>query len=188
MSAKQSRSIKERLKAAKLAERSVQVCLRGDLVAEHDELERRLKAARTDAHTREQRGTSRRMGEKSEAVTLAEQLLALRDEMADAMLDIRIRALPRVEWQRHVREHPPKPDDEKDEAMGIDFDALMAVVTPLCVIDPELDEEDWEQLENVLSSADYDRILGAVWEVNRSGVDLPKSRLASLVMAESDAG
>lgn len=185
---KNSRNIKERLKAAKLAERSVQVCLRGDLAAEHDELERRLTNARAGDRAREQRGTSRRMGEKSEAVTLAEQLLSLRDEMADAMLDIRVRALPRVEWQRHVRENPPKPDDEKDSAMGVDFDALMAVVTPRCIIDPVLDDEDWEQLNNVLSSADYDRILGAVWEVNRSGVDLPKSRLASLVMAESDAG
>lgn len=203
MSAKKSRTIKERLKTAKLAERSVQVCLRGDLAAEHDELERRLAAARTEVRTAggEQRGTSQRMGQKSEAVKLAEQLLALRQQMADEMLDIRVRALPRGDvkdpvsgevvregWQTLVRRHPPKPDDEKDVEMGIDFDALMAEATPLCIVDPELDEDDWERLNNVLSSADYDRILGAVWEVNRSGVDLPKSRLASLVMAESDAG
>jgi uncharacterized Ntn-hydrolase superfamily protein len=188
MPAKKPPTIKDRLKAAKLPERSVQVCLRGDLAAEFDELERRLAAVRAEERAGGDRPSSQRMGQKSEAVVLAEKLTALRRKMAEEMLDIRVRALPRAEWQRHVREHPPQKGDEGDEAMGVDFNALMAVVTPLCIVEPEMDDEDWAALDSVLSSADYDRIMGAVWEVNRTGVDLPKSRLASLVMAENAAG
>ena len=53
-------SIKDRLAAAKLPERSIQVCLRGDLAAEFDELERKLREVREDAGPR-------RMATKSEA-------------------------------------------------------------------------------------------------------------------------
>ena len=179
MSAPRSQSVKDRLKAAKLPERSLQVCLRGDLQAEFDDLERQLREARQTPAA-----GSKRIGSRSDASTLAARQEAVREEMADAMLDIRVRALPRAEWVALVRDNPPRPGDEGDEAMGVNLEGLMPVALPRCVVEPELDEEDWENLNAHLSSADYDRLMTTVWDVNRSGVNVPFSRLASLVMAE----
>lgn len=175
-------TIKERLAAAKLPERSLEVCLRGDLAAEHDDLERQLKVARQS-----EGGGRKRVGSKSDAKTIAEKMQAVREQMAGEMLELRIRALPRAEWQALVRKNPPVKDDEGDKALGVNLAGLMEEAIPRCVVEPELDADDWEQLNTVLSAAEYDRLLSVVWDVNRSGVDIPKSRLASLVMTESDA-
>lgn len=184
MSAPRSKSLKDRLKAAKLPERSLQVCLRGDLQAEFDELERQLHAARADTGP----AGRRRVGEKSDALAIVEKQNAIREQMAAEMLDIRVRALPRAEWAALIRKYPPQDDHAGDKAMGVNLEGLMAEAIPACVVDPTLDDDDWAALDAVLSSADYDRILSAVWDVNRSGVDVPKSRLASLVTAERELG
>lgn len=174
-------SIKDQLATARLPERSLRVNLRGDLRAEWDELERQLAEARSA----EQGGRRRLSSPASGASEIVERMSALEDEMAGAWLDLRVRALPRREWQALVRSHPPKPDHEGDEAMGVDLEGLMAEAIPRCVADPEMDAEDWDALDTHLSSGDYDRLLNIVWEINRSGVDVPKSRLVSLVMAEA---
>lgn len=172
------KSFKERLAAAKLPERSLQVCLRGDLMAEFEDLERQLREVGST-------GAPARLGTKPEALKIAEKQAALRDQMADAMEDIRVRALPRPEWVALCKEHPPRDDHEGDRAMGGNLETLMPVAIRRCVVEPEMDDADWEHFESVLSSGDYDRLLNAVWDVNRSGVDVPKLRLASLVMAEN---
>ena len=174
-------NIKERLATAKLPERSVQVCLRGDLAAEFDDLEAKLKKARAAEG-------GRRLASKGDAAQIAEQIRDLEDRMSEEMLTVRVRALPRAEWNRVMLQHPPAKDaSEGDKAMGVNFEAFMSDVMPRCIVDPDLDEDDWARLNDVLSSADYGKILDAVWAVNRSEVDVPKSRLASLVMAESAA-
>jgi len=193
MSAKRSQSVKDRLKAAKLPERSLQVCLRGDLQAEFDDLERQLREAREAPAA-----TGKRIGSKPEALAIVERQAAIREQMADEMLDLLIRALPRADyvdesgekqdgWVTLVRKNPPRPGNEGDEAMGVNLEGLMEVAVPRCVAEPALDEDDWERLNSVLTSGDWDRVMNTVWSVNRSGVDVPKSRLASLVMAESAA-
>jgi hypothetical protein len=173
-------SIKERLAAAKLPERSLQVCLRGDLAAEFDDLERQLKDARQDG--------TRRLAAKSESAEIVEKMAALQDQMRAELVTLRIRALPRSEWQALVRQHPPRDGEEADKILGANLTALMEEAIPRCVVEPEMDTDDWATFNDVLSSGDYDRLLNVVFDVNRSGADIPKSRLASLVMTESDAG
>ena len=167
-------SIKERLAAARLPERSLQVCLRGDLVAEFDDLERQLQEAR-------QTPGRRRLNAGSDAAEIVEKMEALQEQMAAEMIDVRLRALPQAEWQALYRKYPPADDNDGDKAMGVNLVDFMAEAIPACIIEPELDEEDWARLNEVLCAADYDRLLTAVWDVNRSGVDVPKSQLASLV-------
>lgn len=174
-------SFKERLAAAKLPERSLQVCLRGDLAAEFDDLERKLR----DARNAETSGR-KRVGTKSESLQYVEQIEAVRAQMAAEMVDVRIRALPRNEWVALCKEHPPREDNDGDRAMGGNLETLMPVAIRRCIVEPEMDDADWEQFQAVLSSGDFDRLLNVTFDVNRSGVDVPKSRLASLVMAERD--
>lgn len=173
---------KSLLASAKLPERSVQVCLRGDLRARFDDLERQLKEAREARRTR-----PARMGEtSSDAVEIVAEQDELREEMAAAMVDVTVRALPRAKWHEFRTKHAPDDDaDDGDRALGVKLDPFMAEVMPLCIVDPQMDADDWARLNEVLSAGDFDRLFSAVWDVNRSGVDIPKSRLASLVIAES---
>lgn len=169
-------TIKERLAAAKLPERSLQVCLRGDLAAEFDELERQLREAR-------QTSPRRRVGSKADDTALAERIEALREQMASEMLTLRLRALPHAEWQELRRKH--RDDEDKTNALGIKLEPFLSDVLPRSVVEPEMDADDWERLNEVLSAGDFDRLTLTVYDLNSSGVDVPKSRLASLVMAES---
>ena len=174
------KNIKDRLASAKLAEKTVRVCLRGDLAAEHETLEEQIKAALESERNTE--GTTRRVGQKPESVRLAERQEKVRAQMADEMLTLTVRALPRHRWQEIAANHPPREDHDGDRALGVNLQPFAAEVMPLCIVDPELDDEDWARLNDVLSSGDYDRIFDAVWTVNRSGVDLPKSLTGSRVM------
>ena len=173
-------SIKDRLAAAKLPERSIQVCLRGDLAAEFDELERKLREVREDAGPR-------RVATKSEAAEIAGKMRELQEQMRAEMVTLRVRALPRAEWQKIVRDNPPREDNAGDMAVGGNLTGIMEHAIPRCVVEPEMDAEDWEQFNNVISAGDYDQLMTVVFDVNRSGASVPKSRLASLVMSESDA-
>lgn len=175
--AKKPKALKDRLAAAKPAERSVDVCLRGDLRGEWDALERELKRLRKAV-------SNRSMVEQAREAEIAAEMDALEKAMAGEMLTLTFRALPRSDWRKLVDQHPPREGHDGDRVMGANFQALMEEVAPMCAVAPELDEDDWERLNTVLSSGDFDRIFTAVWEVNREGGDVPKSPLASRVMAE----
>lgn len=178
--AKKPKALKDRLAAAKPAERSVEVCLRGDLRGEFDSLERDLKRVRS--------GVALSMGEQAEDAKIAERIAVLQKQMSDEMLTLTVRALPRSDWRALVENHPPREGHEGDRFIGANFQALMEEAAPRCVVTPELDAEDWDRLNDVLSSGDFDRVFTAVWEVNREGGDVPKSLLASRVMAERGDG
>lgn len=172
---KKPQALKDRLAAAKPAERSVEVCLRGDLVAQHEAKTRELQRVRS--------GPALTMIEQADDAAIAQEILDIEAEMSEAMLTLVVRALARTVWRGLVLKHPPRQGNDGDRVLGADFQGLMEEATPLCVVDPELDEDDWERLSEVLSSGDWDRIFTAVWEVNREGGDVPKSRLASRVIA-----
>lgn len=177
---KKPKALKDRLAAAKPAERSVDVCLRGDLGAEHDRLNAELKRVR--------QGITGTLGSQAQEAEIAARLTAIEAEMADEMLTLTVRALNRSAWRELVQKHPAREGNLGDRAIGANFQALMDEAIPACTVQPDLDEEDWARLNEVMSSGDYDRLATAVWEVNREGGDIPKSLLASRVMIEhSDA-
>lgn len=174
---KKPKALKDRLAAAKPAERSVDVCLRGDLRAEYDVKERELKRLRSGS-------VPASLSSQADEARLAQEMIDLHAQMADEMLTLTVRAMQRAEWRSYVLKHPPRPDHDGDKFMGVNFQALMEEAAPACVVDPQLDEDDWNRLNDVLSSGDFDRIFTAVWEVNREGGDVPKLLLASRVIAE----
>jgi hypothetical protein len=78
--------IKSMLNGARLPERTVPICLRGDLVAEHEELERQLEEAN-------RRASDSLAG--NGAGELADRIEALQEEMRAATVTFRVRALPK---------------------------------------------------------------------------------------------
>lgn len=168
---RKSKSTKELIAAARLPERTVDVCLRGDLVSEHQELEAELRQARNEESGNDRLGGSR-------AGQIAKKVEAIEAEMQESTVSVRLRALPRKRWRALMDDHPPKKGDKGDEAVGVHLETFLHEAARECLIDDDL-REAWDDLP--LTSGEYDRLTTAAWDLNRRGVDVPKSSLASLI-------
>ncbi|WBB73230.1 hypothetical protein O7602_26680 [Micromonospora sp. WMMD1128] len=171
-------SIKDRIKAARLPERTVPICLRGDLNAEFEELERQLEEAlRIPATSLEGDGSG----------AIAERMEELRRQMRDETTTFRVRAMPPPRWRAFCAEHPPRKDDEgnidaRDRLLGVNTETFYEALIRVSVIDPVLDDDDWAALlgdGGVLTDRQFSDLAEAAWSVNRREVDVPFSPAAS---------
>jgi hypothetical protein len=170
------RDFKTMIKNAKLPERTISVCLRGDLVADHEEAERALEQAQQrPADSLAGNGTS----------TLADRILALEEEMREQTYPFRLRALPRHEFRALMTEHPPRTDGEgarEDGPFGVNRDTFFPALIRRSTIDPELDEQSWaELLDEQLTDFQFQELALGAWVLNAREVDVPFSRAASRV-------
>lgn len=158
------------LAAAKLPETTVPLCLRGDLQAEWETLDRQLAASR-------ERGDRRLTGSADEQA-LARQIRDLEDEMQASTVTVRLRAVERTPWRKLMEAHPPRKDVDADKLLGVNqatfYDALIAA----CLVDEPLRER-FAAFADKLTDAQYDRLVTAAWNLNRRDVSVPFSRNAS---------
>lgn len=172
----------ELIRSAKLPERIVHLCLRGDLAAEHERLSAELSAA--------QRSNTTSLAGNSHAARLAEDIRALEELMAESTVAFRLRALPRRQWAQLVAAHPPRRDEGgrvvDTDASGVNIDEFMADALRRCVVDPVLADEDWTSLvDECLTDAQYTQLSDAAWALNRREVDVPFSLAASRILRAS---
>lgn len=176
------------LDGAKRPERTVQLCLRGDLQAELEELERRL---------RDERGRHERsMGEMGAEVEIGEQIEALREQMREATVTFRLRALParrtagsgeQMTWDELVKAHPPREGDQGDLVLGYNADTFFDALVVASVVDPQPSPEQWQRLlGDGLTSRQFDELAEAALTLNRRKVDVPFSSAASGRTQDSD--
>lgn len=167
------------LSAARLPERTVDLCLRGDLQAEWEALQQDLENARRSA------GESLAAG--VDGAEIEEQIRELEATMAAAVLTARLRAVSRGTFQAMALAHPPRPDNQRDQLYGFNIETFNADLIRLCWAEPALDDEQWAQLMAVLTPGQY-RLLADTCEVlNHSPVDLPFSSSGSPRAPVSDA-
>lgn len=166
------------LAGAKPRERSVELCLRGDLFAQMQELQRRLVVAQEH---------EKAVGslDGGEAHQLAEQIETLREQMHAHTIDVKLRALPRRKWRALIAEHAPREDNEADRLVGFNEDTFFDAAIRACAIEPNLDDADWDSLDGLLSDAQWNSLANAAWAVNARDVDVPFSRRASQILASS---
>lgn len=177
------KNFKAMLGDSKRPERSVEICMRGDLVADFEQAERELKVAISKA-TDSLAGAS--------TGDIAARLEALTAQMQDHTYPFRLRSMPRHEFRAMVAAHPPRRDpdsnevDERDRYVGINSDTFYEALIRACVIDPELDEDDWRRLlGEALTDSQFDALADAAWRLNRGEIDVPFSRAASLVKRDT---
>lgn len=192
----EAKSIKEMLKAAKLPETTVPLCLRGDLQADFEQAERDLaEAQRRPADSLAGTGTR----------AIAERIEDLREQMQEHTVDFRFRALSRHAWKALRDEHPPrrKEDGSIDErdALGTNIDTFFDELIRVSLTEPELDEDDWRTLfgddeeerarreaegepveDGTLTDRQWNQLADAAWTLNRGDVKVPFSRAASKIM------
>jgi hypothetical protein len=169
------KNFKTMLAGAKLPEKTVPLCLRGDLVAEFEKLERRL------AEVKERPVDSLAGNGEAE---LIEQMEALRAEMHEHTFDVVMRAKPKHEWRALCNAHQPRKNDDgtpddRDALLGVNADTFFDAIVRACMVDPDLDDAGWAELDAVLTDKQFQSLADAAWAVNRSDVDIPFSPAAS---------
>lgn len=178
-----AKNFDEMRKRGRLPERSVDICMRGDLVAAHEQLEEELEAV--------QRGPDANTGiEGGEAMDIAGKLRAVEDLMREETYRFRLRALPKREYRALKAKHPPRKGDDgdvvdQDLLFDVNMETWQEPLVRACLVDPVLDDTAWAETVEVLSDRQYEQLVLAAVKANRTGVDIPFSRAASNLLRTS---
>jgi len=164
---------------AKPAERSLQLCLRPDLVARYDELA--IQFAEAD-----KRRSNSLAGSGGDAVTIAQQMEDLREEMLTKTVTVVMRALPQPAFQRLTKMHPPRRDDagnidpDDAEGPGVNMATFWRALVKACWASPEVSKDRMAKLlDEKLTDRQFEQLANLAFAVNRGDVDIPFSFAAS---------
>lgn len=171
--------------SAQLAERTIALCLRGDLQARFEELDREREVAD------EARGDSLASGGRAREI--AEQMEALRAQMRASTISVVLRALPRKKWQALCEQHPPRRDEDgnvlvEDRASGVNNETFWDPAIRACWVSPTLTPARMKRLlDEALSNRQYDLLATLAYTVNNGDVDIPFSPAASRLIRSSES-
>lgn len=160
---------------AKLPEKTVPVCLRGDLVADFEAADRELEQAqKKPASSLAGSGTG----------VLVERLESLEAEMAGHTYVFRLRAMPRHVWRELMAAHPPRKGEDgelvmEDRLTGANRLTVFEPLVRASIVDPELTDEQFADLIGKLTDRQFEDLTSAAWDLNQGSVDIPFSRAAS---------
>lgn len=179
----------------RLREQATQLCLRPDLLDQHEALEEELTEAVNEVKASPRLGTS---GETPRIRELVEQIEALEAEIEALSTWFRLRAMPKDRWTALCEQHPPRKGHEVDTYLGYNPDAVADAAVRACLYDPVFEDctvpgcphddcGSWQQFVKVCNPSEWAELRECVRIVNGS-VKPPKSRLAASVRASLAAG
>jgi hypothetical protein len=175
-----TKNIKDKLAGAKLPTTTVSICLRADLAAEWEDLQRELASA--------QAATAGMLNpDNRERRRIAEQIRALEEQMTEDTVVFHLRAVSRSTWRDLITGHPAREDDEADRILGLNSDTFWPALLRASIYDPAMDDEDWGHLlaDDVLTDRQYSLLCDAAWALNRRDVSVPFSPAASAILGSS---
>lgn len=174
--------IEDAFAEAKLPERTVLVCLRLDLVARMEQLDRELVAAK-------RRGDDDSLASGSRQRELSEQLEALTAEMNDKSVRFTLRALGRRPYRKLRDKHPPREDNDADRIAGFNQDTFHEALLRASVVDPDLDDAQWRRfLDEMITQGQYETLYLTAMSLNHRDVDVPFSPTASKILRSTEPG
>ncbi|GAA0853490.1 hypothetical protein ACFQVD_26455 [Streptosporangium amethystogenes subsp. fukuiense] len=178
MAAKTS-AIADIIGQVKRPEKTVPICLAGDMQAEFEDLERDLAIARDKPAEGTLAG-----GSNPIATTIAQKIVELRERMREHTTVFRFRGLPRRAWSDLVAECPPAEGAEESGA-DVDWETFAVALVATCAVEPQMSVDEAGQLAEVLTQAQWDSLFTAAYSVNKRDVDVPFSYAASAVLQSS---
>ena len=178
------KDFKTLLAGARLPERVVQVCLRGDLAAEVEQLDAELE--------RIQKLPSTSLAGNGSG-PLVEKIEALQEQMREHTYPVRLRALPRTKrhgddrpsWVELKEAHPPRFDEDGGMVVfdrmagGLNRDTFIEPLVRASIYDPQMDDADWGAFSGSITDRQFEELAGAAWDLSQGKVDVPFSRAAS---------
>lgn len=169
--------VKKLIAQAKRPELSVTVNLRGDLIAQIQQLEQELLEM--------QQRSMQRLADHPDAVKIAHQIHNLEEQADESKVTLRFIALPGPEWRKALAKHPPSAE-QKQGGYIADSNAVVEDVLLESLVDPDLDQADVDALLGVLTEGQWQEIVGTIFNLNGGDNTVPFSRIASLVAPSSD--
>lgn len=90
-------------------------------------------------------------------------------------VEFKIQGLSSKEFQKVLEAHPPRKNEALDQGMGFNRATLPPALFALSVIEPKLDESEWDEVwsnENY-SAGEHANLLDMVLDVSNRGFDVP---------------
>lgn len=162
-----------------LAEESVEICLRPDLIEAWEAANEELQALTAQGLK------GARVGSKpTKQIEKAKQVQALEAEIEAASATFRFRALPKAEWRALCDDHPPRQGNDVDQWTGYNRDAVLDQAVRESLIDPEFDDVSWANLMLAINGGEWDELRKTANKVNKGVTENPKSVLASMILTK----
>ncbi|MGY4930310.1 hypothetical protein ACWD7T_04170 [Streptomyces sp. 900116325] len=163
--------IKAILKAAKPRERTVKVCIAGDLAGEVERLEGELAQASEDWQPTDL--TDEHPGRK-----IAAQIAELREQMRGSEIPFKLRYIGDEAYSSLLAAHP-----SKDPAEGFDSVSFPRALIAACCVDPVMTEDEVKALFDVINQGQIKDLFDAAWDVHNASGLVPFSLAASALLA-----
>lgn len=173
---------------------TTRVCFSPDINQRYAELAVRLEdaidAERRDARRKdEQVDTKKRLvAGESESTRIAEQMAALVESNPTAFYEVKLEQATRPDWLALRAQHAPRDGVVADRG-AFNADTFPPAAVRLSLVDPEPSDDVMAYLTENLSSGEWERLTGAVWDLNEGARDVPDPKdLMSLIRNGSAAG
>lgn len=160
--------------SARRPEKIVPLCLRADLQATFESLERDFAVADTEITDDVLTG-----GSSARAAKIAQQMEDTRQKMQESTVLFRLRALPRETWQEIVKANPPNDEDEGD----VNEEGFVTALVAGCVIAPPMTGEQATRLRDTITDGQWQELANTAWDLNKNMTTIPFSLAASTRLA-----
>lgn len=170
---KRKQDFAAKLRAAKLPEDTVDICLRGDLLARYGTLHQQLAAISVPLPGA---GSLAGYARKAE---LEQQIDAVREQMLDATQTFTLRSLSDRAYSDFLAEHQPRAEDLADMRVGYNRETMGPALLRACLVDPQPTDEQWEEMRNVISPGEWSKLDKAARDLNFVTVNIPFLSAAS---------
>ena len=144
------------------AERTVEVCVRGDLAEKVRQLHEELAAAML---------YDLEHNEPDTAPEVRDRIDEAKAEADTATVTFKVQGIPSSEWRRLVAEHPPADDDL--DGWRWNLETFPPAALAAACLDPVMNEVQADRLAGALSDAQWQKLWNAVLAVNLAD-DVPK--------------
>jgi hypothetical protein len=158
-------NIEDYISEAKKPQRTVTLCLRGDLQQAWEELQRQLRAAQ-DADG----GT---LSGPDDARELVGRMDTIAEEMRVHERAFRFRGLGHPEYRALIEAHRVPEEDATPGNEGINWDTFPAALIAACCVDPPMTVAQAERLCAAVTDGQWDALFEGARAVNRSLVNVP---------------
>jgi len=164
-------SIEDILAKAKPREKTVMVCIRGDLAGEAERLQDELSRVSEDWEPTD-------LSEVHPGRAIAEQLKAVHQQVREAEEPFKLRYIGDKAYSDLMAAHPSKDDNE-----AFDSDAFPRALVAASCVEPVMSEEQVTQLFEVINEGEIKKLFDAAWDVHNSSDVIPFSLAASALLA-----
>lgn len=164
-------SIQDILAKATPRERTVMVCIRGDLVGEAERLQEEIARVSSEWEPED-------LADVHPGRELSAKLKEVREQINGAEEQFKLRYIGDRAYSDLMAAHP-----SKDDSQAFDSDSFPRALIAASCVDPVMTEEQVAELFEVINEGEIKKLFDAAWDVHNSSEIVPFSLLASALLA-----